>query len=61
MGDATFGKVLADHALCGGVDAGVGDLVEPLAELVVEVTEIAKAAAEEEVFTATCYTNKIKR
>ena len=43
--------MLAGHALCGGVDAGVGDLVEPLAELVVEVTEIAKAAAEEEVFT----------
>ena len=47
---ALLGEMLADHAMGGGVDADVGHLVEPLAELVVEVAEIAKAAAEEEVF-----------
>jgi len=46
---ALLGKVLADYALRGGVGAGVGDLVEPLAELVVEVAEVAEAAGEEEV------------
>jgi hypothetical protein len=46
---AFLGEVLADHAACGGVNAGIGDLVEPLAELVVEVGQVAKAAAEEEV------------
>ncbi len=41
--------MLADHPVRGGVDAGIGDLVEPLAELAVEVVAVAEAAAEEEV------------
>ena len=44
-----LGEVLGDDAVRGGVGADVGDLVEPLAELLVEIVEVAEAAAEEEV------------
>jgi len=39
----------SDDAPCGGVYAGVGVLVEPPAQLLVQVVEIAEAAGEEEV------------
>ena len=42
-----LGEVLADDPARGGVSADVGDLVEPLAELRVEVGAVAEAAAEE--------------
>ena len=44
---ALLGEMLGDDTLGGGVDTGVGDLVEPLAELIVEILKVAKAAAEE--------------
>ena len=44
-----LGKVLLDHTARGGVGARVGDLIQPLAELVVEVAEVLEAAGEEEV------------
>jgi len=46
---ALLGEMLLDHAARGGVGAEVGDLVQPLAELVVEVAEGAETAGEEEV------------
>ena len=46
---ALLGEMLGDDAPGGGVDAHIGDLVEPLAELHVEIVEVAEAAAEEEV------------
>lgn len=44
-----LGKVLADHAACCGMNTGIGDVVEPLAELLIEVVEVAEVASEEEV------------
>ena len=41
--------MLGDDSPGGGVHARVGDLIEPLAELHVEVVEVAEAPAEEEV------------
>src|SRR5690349_4678156 len=46
-----FGKMLGHDSPCRGMDAHVGDLVEPLTELPVEVLEVMEAAAEEEVLT----------
>ena len=46
-----LGEVLADHPVRGGVHAGIGHLVEPLAELDVEVVAVAEAPTEEEVLT----------
>ena len=46
---ALLGEMLADNAAGRGIDAHIGNLVEPLAELHVEIVEIAKAAPEEEV------------
>ena len=45
-----LGKGLVDDPACGRVHARVGDGVEPMPELLVEVVEIAEAAGEEEVF-----------
>jgi hypothetical protein len=45
----SFGEGLIDDPLGRCVHAGVGDRVEPMAELVVEILEIAKDAAEKEV------------
>ena len=42
---AFLGEVLGDDTPGGGVQARVGDLVEPLAELGVEIVEVAEAAA----------------
>jgi hypothetical protein len=42
-------KSLADHPAGGGVDPRVGDRVEPVAELGVEVVEVLERAGEEEV------------
>ena len=42
-------KCLSDNALSGAVNADVGNGVEPVDELGVEVFEVAEAAAEEEV------------
>ena len=44
-----LGEVLGDDAPRGGVGARVGDIVQPLPELGVEVVEVAEAAGEEEV------------
>ena len=44
-----LGEGLVDDALRGGVHARIGDRVEPVPELGVEVVEIAEDAAEEEV------------
>jgi hypothetical protein len=44
-----IGEMLRDDSLGGGVEARVGDLIEPFAELRVEIIEVTKAAAEEEV------------
>src|SRR5262249_38604535 len=45
------GEVLGDDALGGRMSARVGDLVEPLAELLVEIIEIAEAAGQEKVLS----------
>ena len=42
-----LGEVLDDDPPRGAVQAAVGDLVEPLAELGVQVIEVAEAAGEE--------------
>jgi hypothetical protein len=34
-----------------GMDAHIGDLIEPMTKLCVEIVEVTEAAAEEEVFT----------
>ena len=44
-----LGEGLVDDAAGGGVRPGVGDAIEPGAELDVEVVEIAEGRAEEEV------------
>ena len=48
-GRLLLGEVLGDDPAGGAVQAAVGDLVEPLAELGVQVVEVAEAAGEEEV------------
>jgi hypothetical protein len=40
---------LGDDLLGGGVDADIGDGIEPVDQLSVEIVEIAEVAAEEEV------------
>jgi hypothetical protein len=42
-------EMLRDDALGRGVDPDIGHLVEPLLQLLIEILEIAEAAAEEEV------------
>jgi hypothetical protein len=49
---ALLGEMNGDDAPCGGVHAGVGVLVEPPAQLLVQVIEIAEAAGEEEVLVS---------
>ena len=44
-----LGEGLVDDALRGRVHARIGDRVEPMLKLGVEIIEIAKGAAEEEV------------
>jgi hypothetical protein len=44
-----LGEGFVDDALRGGVDTGIGDVVEPTAELSVEIVEVAERTAEEEV------------
>ena len=46
---AFLGEMLDDNALGGGMQASIGDLVQPLDELGVQVVEIAEGAGEEEV------------
>jgi hypothetical protein len=46
---ALFGKMLGDDAPSRGMHTRIGDLVEPLPQLLVEIIEIAEAAAEKEV------------
>ena len=46
---ALLGEMFGDNTPGRGVDAHIGDLVEPLTKLRIEIVEIAKAAAEEEV------------
>jgi len=45
-----LGERLVDHALGGRVHTRVGHGVEPMAQLGIEVVEVAEAAGEEEVF-----------
>jgi hypothetical protein len=47
---ALFSEMLGDNPPGRGMDAHIGNLVEPLAELRIEIIEIVKAPAEEEVF-----------
>src|SRR3954468_12693711 len=42
--------MLSHDAFGGGVHAGMGDLIQPLLELPVEVVEVAEAAGQEEIF-----------
>src|SRR4030088_2227113 len=44
-----LGEGLVDHALRGRVDPGIGDRVEPVPELNVEIVEVAERAAGEEL------------
>jgi hypothetical protein len=44
-----LGEGLVDDALRGRVHARIGDRVEPMPQLGVEIAEVAKGAAEEEV------------
>jgi hypothetical protein len=44
-----LGKGLVDHALRGGVQPRIGDAIEPLLQLAIQVVEIAERASEEEV------------
>jgi len=44
-----FGEGLVDDALRRGVDARIGDRVEPFAELSIQIVEIAEGAAEEKI------------
>ena len=44
-----LGEVLDDNAPGGAVQAAVGDLVEPLGELGVQVTQVAESPGQEEV------------
>ncbi len=41
--------MLMDDLVRGGVKAGVGDLIKPMPELIMEIVEVAEAAAEKEV------------
>lgn len=41
-------EVLSDDAVCGAVHADIGDRVEPLAQLAVQVGEVLEAARQEE-------------
>jgi hypothetical protein len=47
--EVLFGKGLVDDAVSGSVHARIGDRIEPMPELAVEVVEIAERAREEEV------------
>ena len=40
-----LGEGFVDDALRGGVDTGIGDVVEPTAELSVEIVEVAERTA----------------
>src|SRR6266498_587102 len=44
-----LGEGLIDHALRGGVHARIGNRVEPMPQLGIEIVEIAERAGEEEV------------
>ena len=44
-----FGEGFVDDAMCGGVHARIGDVVQPAAQLRIEVFEIVEDAAEKEV------------
>ena len=44
-----LGESLVDDPLCGGVHARIGDRIQPMAKLAVQIVEIAKGAAEKEV------------
>jgi hypothetical protein len=44
-----LGKSLGDDLAGGGADAWVGDRVEPVAELAVEIVEVLERAGQEEV------------
>jgi hypothetical protein len=44
---ALFGEMLGDDAPGRGMHARIGHLVEPLPQLLIEIIEIAEAAAEE--------------
>src|SRR5262249_21261638 len=44
-----FSEGLVDHAPRGGVHARIGNRVEPMPQLGIEIVEIAKRAGEEEV------------
>jgi hypothetical protein len=44
-----LGKGLVDHALRGGVHTRIGNRVEPMAQLGIEIVEVAERAGEEEV------------
>jgi hypothetical protein len=46
---ALLGEMLGDDALGSGVPTAVGELIQPLGELDVQVLEIAEAAGQEEV------------
>src|SRR5215212_10133327 len=48
--EALLGKMLSHDAFGGGVHASIGDLIQPLLELPVEVIEVAEAAGQEEIF-----------
>ena len=49
QGRLFLGEGLVDDALRGCVHARIGDRVEPMPQLGVEIVEVAKGAAEEEV------------
>jgi hypothetical protein len=44
-----LGEGLVDHALGGGVHAGIGHRIEPMLQLSIQIVKIAEAAREEEV------------
>ena len=44
-----LGEGFVDDALCGRVHTGIGDRVEPVPELGIEVVEVAERCAQEEV------------
>ena len=43
------GQMFPDDPTRGGVNPGVGDLVEPLAELTIQVVAVAETATKEEI------------
>src|SRR2546428_237194 len=44
-----LGEGLVDHALRGGMHARIGNRVEPMPQLGIEIVEVAERAGEEEV------------